>query len=111
MSILEIYEKVTLVTPIEQRRFFSYLDDSVAEIESTFGRFIFEPGATYSPPTSLEDDFAVLPLYHGAIVDNILFLSTQSEMFKSESMRKAKEAYLKYWRDGAKGKKVKKARW
>ena len=111
MKIVEIYEKVNLVIPIEQRRFFNYYEDSVNELQSTYGDFIFMEDTEYTPPKSLTDESVVLPLYHNAIVDNILFLSGAGEFYKSEFIRKAKEAYLKYWNDNAKGRRIRRMRW
>lgn len=113
MTLLEIFEKVNLVVPLEQRRFFNYFNDTVDELLSTFGYFVLETEGEYTPPKDLSDSVEVLPLYHTAIVDNILFLagSGQDEMRKSEFLRKSKQAYLKYWNDHAKGKRVKRMRW
>ena len=114
MTILEIFEKVNLVVPIEQRRFFNYFDDSVNELQSLYGDFVFIKDKKYTPPerlTDTEDDIAVLPLYHNAIVDNILFLANAGETYKSEFIRKSKDAYLKYWNDNAKGRRIRRMRW
>jgi len=37
MTILEIYEKVNIKTPVEQRIFFNYFNDSVNEISTLYG--------------------------------------------------------------------------
>ena len=115
MTILEIFEKVTLVTPIEQRRFFNYFEDTVNELQSLysdFGDFVFIKGKTYTPPTSLSDyDNVVLPLYHNAIVDNILYLAGGEETYKSEFIRKSEDAYKKYWNDNAKSRRKRRMRW
>ncbi len=114
MTILEIFEKVNLVIPIEQRRFFNYFADTVNELQSLYGDFVFNKDKEYTPPTSLsddEDDNVVLPLYHNSIVDNILFLANAGETYKSEFIRKSKDAYLKYWNDNAKGRRKRRMRW
>ena len=156
MTILEIFEKVNLVIPIEQRVFFNYFEDTVNELQSLYGDFVFitdiseekpqsnessftsvdsmgnryENGVLvetvtaedntsdseisakeYSPPKSLTEDNVVLPLYHNAIVDNILYFATQGEAYKGEFMRKSKDAYLKYWTDDAKGRRKRRMRW
>ena len=111
MTLLEIFEKVNLVIPLEQRRFLNYFDDTVNELRSTYDKFVIEAGGEYTPPKTLSDSVSVLPLYHNAIVDNILFLSGQGEAYKGEFIRKAKLAYTQYWRDNAKGKRVKRMRW
>ena len=111
MSILEIFEKVNLTMPIEQRRFFNYFDDTVCELQSMYSGFVFEKDTEYRPPEALSDKNVVLPLYAGAIVDNILFLAGGEEAHKSEFIRKSREAYLKYWNDNAKGRKIKRMEW
>ena len=111
MTILEIYEKVNLLVPIEQRVFFNFFEDSVNELWSLYGDFIFIEAKEYAPPERLTDENVVLPLYHNAIVDNILFLADKGEQYKGEFIRKSKDAYLKYWRDNAKGRRIRRMRW
>lgn len=111
MSILEIFEKVNLVTPIEQRRFFNYFEDTVDELQALYSGFVFEKDTEYQPPEALSDINALLPLYHNSIVDNIIFLAGGEEAYKNEFIRKSRAAYLKYWNDNAKGRKIKGMRW
>lgn len=111
MSLLEIFEKVNLTVPIDQRRFFNYFEDSVNELWSMYGNFIFGKAAEFVPPKALSDENVVLPLYHNAIVDNIIFLSGGKEELKAEFIRKSRDAYLKYWNDNAKGRKMKGMEW
>lgn len=111
MTLLEIFEKVNLVIPIEQRRFFNYFNDTVNELNTLYDGFVLESKGEYAPPQDLSDSAGVLPLYHNAIVDNILFLAGQNETYKGEFVRKSRLAYLKYWNDSAKGKRVKRMRW
>ena len=73
---------------------------------------VFEEGKTHEAPTTdLYADIVVLPLYHNAIVDNILFMISNDTNYKSEFIRKSKDAYLKYWNDKAKGKRQRRMRW
>lgn len=111
MSILEIFEKVNLVIPIEQQRFFHYFEDSVDELQTLYDGFVFEKGTEWEPPKDLSDANTVRLLYHNAIADNIVFLSGGGDSYKSEFIRKSNEAFLKYWNDNAKGKKVKRQEW
>ena len=111
MTLTEIYEKVTLAVPIEQRVFFNFFEDTVNELQSLYRDFVFIEDKEYTPPKSLTDDNVVLPLYHNSIVDNILFLSTNEEVYKSEFIRKSKDAFLKYWNDNAKGRRIRRMRW
>ena len=111
MTLLEIYEKVNLKIPIEQRVFFNFFEDTVNELQSLYGDFVFIKDTNYMPPKSLTDENVVLPLYHNSIVDNILFLANAGELYKSEFIRKSKDAYLKYWTDNAKGRRIRRMRW
>lgn len=114
MTILEIFEKVNLITPIEQRRFFNYFEDTVNELQSMYRDFVFIKDTEYTPPTRLSDESyknVVLPLYHNSIVDNILFLANAGETYKSEFIRKSRDAYLEYWNDNAKGRRIRRMRW
>ena len=69
MTILEIFEKVNLVVPLEQRRFFNYFNDTINELLSKYDGFVTEEKTEYAPIKSLSDDNIVLPLYHNAIVE------------------------------------------
>ena len=110
MTILEIFEKISLKAPIEQRKFFNYYNDSVNELMSMYD-IVIEEGKTYAPITDLYENNVVLPLYHNAIVDNILFMVSNEEIYKSEFIRKSKDAYLKYWRNKAKCTRQRRMRW
>lgn len=111
MTILEIFEKVNLVITIEQRVFFNFFEDTVNELQSLYRDFVFIKDTEYTPPESLTDENVVLPLYHNSIVDNILFLANKGETYKSEFIRKSRDAYLKYWNDNAKGRRIRRMRW
>ena len=111
MTLLKIFEKVNLVIPMEQRVFFNLFEDTVNELQSLYRDFVFIEDTEYTPPKSLTDENVVLPLYHNSIVDNILFLANQGEQYKSEFIRKSNDAYLKYWNDNAKGRRIRRMRW
>ena len=111
MEILEIYEKVNLIIPIEQRKFFNYFEDTVNELQSLYRDFVFIKDKKYTPPKSLTEENVVLPLYHNSIVDNIVFLAGNEETYKGEFIRKSRDAYLKYWTDNAKGRRKRRMRW
>lgn len=111
MEMLDIFEKVNLAVPIEQRKFFNYFEDTVLELQAMYRGFVFEKGKEFTLPEALSDKTVVLPLYKDAIVENIIFLSSGEETRKSEFLRKSRNAYLKYWCDNAKGKKMKGRKW
>ncbi len=111
MSMLEIYEKVNLAVPLEQRKFFNYFEDTITELQAMYSGFVFEKDTEFEPPETLSDKSVVLPLYHNAIVDNIIFLAGGDETRKTEFIRKSRDAFLKYWNDNAKGRKMKRTRW
>ena len=86
MTVLEIFEKVNIKTPVEQRLFFNYLNDSVNEIGQFYGDMphtVFNANITADivPIAALTDEMVLLPLYHNAVVDNILFLCGQGDTY------------------------------
>ena len=111
MEILTAYEKVSLRTPLEQRKFFNYYNESVEELAAQYSDFLFNEGEEFTPICSLNDKSAVRSLYHDAIVDNITFLAGGDASYKAEFARKAENAYLKYWNDNAKGRHTRRSRW
>lgn len=111
MSVIEIFEKVNFAVPIEQRRFFGFFGDTVSELMALYDGFVLEKDVEFIAPTALSDENSVLPLYHDAVVDNIVFLESGEEARKSEFLRKSRNAYLKYWNDNAKGRKMKRIVW
>ena len=110
MTVLELFEKVNLVLPLEQRRFFNYFTDTFYELCAMYPGFVAEAGAAYTPPKVLYDPNVIRPLYHNAMVDNIVYLASGAEVHKSEFIRKSREAYLTYWNENAKGRRMKKWR-
>ena len=105
MILKDIYEKVNLITPLEQRRFFNYLEDTLVELMCLYNAE-FE--------LDLYDDLSAAleyPLYAPAITDNILYLAGQGEVYKAEFLRKSQAAHLKYWTENARGRRVKRAGW
>lgn len=111
MTVKEIYEKVNLILPLEQRRFFNLFADTVAELLALYRKYVTVDNEEFTAPKNLSDENTVMPLYHGAIVDNIVFLVNGDESRKSEFIRKSREAYLKYWSDNAKGRKIEGRAW
>ena len=113
MEIKSIFEKVNLIVPLEQRRFFNYLEDTANELISKYGeKFVLENGASVcSFDNNIDGEINILPLYEKAIVNNILFNAGAGEQYISEFLRHADAAYLFYWRNNAKGKRLKKKEW
>lgn len=113
MTVLEIFEKVNLKVPLEQRRFFNYYNDTIEELNSLYSDYVLEHGSEFAPIGSICDPYVVLPRYASAIVDNILYLSgfDKDGTSKSEFLRKAENAHLSYWNENAKNKRIKRMRW
>lgn len=112
MTVLKIFEKVNLVTPVEQRRFFNYFEDGVNELMLWYGdKLVIEDGKIYAPPSALSDENVVRPLYRNALVDYILYRAGLGEAHFNMFIQKAKLAYLRYWNTDTKGKRIKRMRW
>lgn len=111
MTIIEMYEKVNLKLPTDQRKFFNYFNDTVDELVALYGSSVIMSMKRYKEVTDLADDNVVQPLYHNSMVDNILFCLTNEPNYKSEFIRKSREAWLKYWNERANGKRQRRMRW
>ena len=160
MKTIEIFEKVNLVVPLDQRHFFSYLEDTIKELECRYGYDIYYDGydrlrnepegwetdygkyfviesngfvknlsETYvdnkvyeetekenplvniPPPRDLADDIVVKPLYHIAIIDNILFMAGCGETYKNEFLRKSDLAHRTDFSRNTKCRRFRRARW
>ena len=72
VTLKEIYEKVSLKVPLEQRRFFNFFNDTVAELEALYPDLLFKEGVHFTPVHDLADENVVFPLYTPAIVDHLL---------------------------------------
>lgn len=110
MTVLEMYEKANLIIPLSQRDFISRLNDTMSELCGMYDSAVNE-NSQLSKVNTLYDSIAIRPLYHIAIVDNILFLSGAGETYKVEFLRKADIVNKKYWSENARGRKVKRERW
>lgn len=110
MKILDIYEKVALDRALEQRRFFNYFNDTVAELEGQYFPLVIEAGAEFEPVKDINAVVPVRELYAPAIADNIRYLADETAVnaaaLKQEYLRKADGAWRKYWHDNAHGRKV-----
>ena len=106
MTVIEMYEKVNIAKGVEQRIFFNLFNDTVDELVSLYGTGIFTGGRKDYRLTSLYEENPVLPLYHTAITENILSYVTGDEIRKNEFMMMSNEAWLRYWNDIAKGRRI-----
>lgn len=118
MEILQIYERVCLVKPIGEREFFDRLNDTIREIEGLYGdepKILYKRDGdghylTYGWVRTFDDEINLLPLYHTAMADNILYMSGAGDIYGQEFLKKAREAHLTYWNRNAKGRRVRRAR-
>ncbi len=116
MKIKSIFEKVNLIHPIEQRKFFSFLDDVLKELISKYGeKFVLcndaeasdgEEWVFYNDSEGIDGTVNVLPLYEKAIVLYILALCGAGD-FITEAMRQAEQAYIYYYRLYGKNRRLK----
>lgn len=112
-TALDIFEKVNLKRPMEQRRFFNALNDTLDELRATYYDIEIlvngekEPGRT----GRLTDVIDGIDLYVGAIVDNINFLNGGDETDKGEFVRKAELAHAADRRKKNKVRRIKRLGW
>lgn len=110
MKLSSIFEKVNLIIPLEQRRFFNYLEDTASELISKYGeKFVLEDGASVCTHDNnlISGEINILPQYEKAIVNNILYLGGAGELYISEYLRLAEQAYIYYYRKNTKKRRLK----
>lgn len=115
MNAKQVYERVCLVANIGERQFFDRLNDTLGSLGAAYGetpKLLWEAGEDGEYPEgqwvkSLSDELVLLPLYHAALPDNILYLSGAGETYGQEFLRKSREAWLAYWNRDAKGRTIK----
>ena len=114
MNIADIYERVRVVVPeADERLFVNRYNDTVSELDGLYGsvkKLLYTDGNTDGNIEGINEDNRILPLYGAAIADNIIYLFNNNETYKQEFMRKSENAHLHYWRNNAKGKKIKSLR-
>ncbi len=88
-----IYEKVSLRTPLHERHYFNYLDDTCLELLALHpGKVKVNEDEEYKAAKRLSDYINIKGIFIPAIVDNILYLAGVGDVFKTEFVRKAEEA-------------------
>lgn len=114
MTLIDIYERVkTTYSEADERLFLNCFNDVVSELETLYGtveKLLFkgEKETVYD----IQDDIDfILPLYHTSICDGVLFYLTSDANYKQEFLRKSNDAYLTYWRNNFKGKRIKPLNW
>ena len=115
MNAKQVYERVCLISRIGERQFFDRLNDTLVSLGATYGetpKLLYEAGEDSEYPEgqwvkSLDDELLLLPLYHAALSDNILYLSGAGEAYGQEFLRKSREAWLAYWNRDARGRTIK----
>lgn len=112
MNLTEIYEKVNLKSPIEQRRFFNYYNDTVDELKALYSPFVFEDKDIEDEPVSnLNNEITVRKLYKAGIVDNILYLNGCGSEYRQQFVERTYNAWQEYWTRHAKGARIRRKRW
>lgn len=122
-----MYERVYNAKQITQRDFFNKLNDTQDELAAKYApKYLCEVltsaieatedtdavAATYKPIvpiTKLDDAIVINPLYHTAIVSNILFLLGEKD--KQEFILLSNDAYINYWKKDSKGRVMRRRSW
>lgn len=97
MTIKKMYEAVNLRTPIDERTFFEYFNESVAELVLKFkAKYIFTDDEKEKNPqiSSLNEDNPIFDLYHIAVLYNILYLCGLGDAYKTMFLSYSEEANL-----------------
>lgn len=111
-TVLEIYEKVCIVKPVEQRLFFHRLNDTVMELLALYpAKHVLLNGENWEKVNNLEGTLSITDIFVPAVVDNILYLSGAGDVYKSEFLRKAENADKRCRTCDGKIKIMKRGRW
>ena len=119
MTILKMFEHVSIMAPIEQRLFINYYNETVDELCGLYDKYVLK-NETADPESVhiqniTDEEGGILPLYHTAMIDNIYqYISTDASekaFYKQEFLRKASMAHNRYFRDDSKKIYLKKAWW
>ena len=99
MTIKKMYEAVNMRVPIDERTFFEYFNESVAELVLKYkAKYIytaFDEETNNPTVSSLKDENPIFDLYHIAVLYNILYLCGLGDSYKTLSLSYADEAHLK----------------
>ena len=96
MKIGQIYESVTIRTPVDERNFYDYFNETLSEIEMMFDtKYTFKDGCVGSVVSSMEDEFPLMDKYYTAVLFNLLYLCGYGDpnSIKSEFIRLANAAH------------------
>ena len=116
MNAKQVYERVCLVTTIGERQFFDRLNDCLASLAQLYGEvpkllWQAEEDGTYPESqwiTNLKDEIKLLPLFHAALPDYVLYASGAGDAYGQSYAAKANSAWLTYWNRDAKGRRIRK---
>lgn len=107
MTFKMMFERVNLVTPLEQRRFFDYYDASVNELRMMFkSKYVLKKDCTYATPDDLNYTDVTREFFHEPIIQNILYMAGMGEQYKSEFIRLANLGYKEAWNEEAEEYKI-----
>ena len=112
---LKLFEKVNIRVPLEQRRFFNFLNEVINELISRYGaEYVLESEYAdrgFRPIESLNDPLQLRAHVVNPVLYGILASALGDESAKAEEIRLADEAYAGIWRGGTKGRRIKRNSW
>ncbi len=111
MNTGKIYEHVCKVKPIPQDRFFAALNYTERELVSKYGKDTVLDRAALIDIVRLDDDTGTKAAFDNAIIDNILYLVTGEEHYKTDFAAHAQYAYHTVWNEKNRGKRIRKEIW
>ncbi len=109
VNVMTVYERVTRRHAISQNEFVTYFNETVGELENTYGgAYVLLPEVIFAESiVSIDGEVSVDGRYTNAITDNILYLATGAADYKNAYQSHAQDAYLDRWREENKHKRIK----
>ena len=138
MNLKNLFEKVNIRQPTDERTFLNFFNESVEELYVMFGaKYVTKISADKELPEkekdeikseaidtvtednsfvkSLNDKNCVYRHYHLPILYNILYLLGLGDSYKSMFLQRSEEAYQKVWKEqlnsSSEKKIIKRSRW
>lgn len=115
-TALKIYEKINLKLPLEQRRFFHYLNEVINELITRYGaEYVLDDAYRekgFMPIESLNDPLQIKTQFVNPVLYGITALADpQNQTAKAEEIRLADEAYTDVWNAAIKSRTIKRPGW
>ena len=113
MELKKLYRDATMLARCEipQNDFLLFADMGARTLLSKYPKKLLLPKGQYSSPKSITDTLAISGEFYNAMIYFIAGSYLSNEKYLEESGEAASYAYIKLWRESARGKRIKGDKW